>query len=817
MRAAEPEQTSRQSPLHLPTWARHGPGVLALAVGTIAVASYLAASVSSSFVRAHEHVASGALALAGASLLFGVVRRLRDASVDRSLRPALVAFGVCALPMTLAALALNAAPFVGASWSRFVPAVTTVAGILSLALLSFALFRLPKVQLGRSGWIAAGLDLATVLLTGSLGFWLHALSPSLRSTPLSAAPLALVLGTASLSLLALAALVLVFFRRHGTLRCAFLAPVAAGVVLLLAAEVLPTCHALGIGLASDAAPRPVGWILALLAFSIGIHHSATTVAATSCGTGRNTLVAVPFAATGLVGLLLATAVVSRETWIENISVLLPAVFAALVLIVVRQTRIAQENLAMAGEMQAAKELAETANSSRLQFLANISHDLRTPLNGILGCAQILLRDKALTKKQRELVSTSQSCAEHLRTLINDLLDLSKLESGKLELAPVAFDLHAFLEELLGGFRLSAETKNIILETDRQPDLPQWITADRRRLHQILGNLLHNAIKFTNRGAVTLRVTLDAGTLFFAVKDTGCGIMPDKIDDLFKPFHVADQKSIQLEGTGLGLSIAKKLVERMGGDIVVSSTYGRGSVFTASIPLEESAPVVEIQRTIVDYQGHRRRILIVDDTAQNRVVLRSILEPLDFLVMEASSGAEALKQLEFAKPDVLVLDLMMPEMDGFELCRRVRALNLPTAPVCLALSAMAGEDVLDRCKAAGFADWVRKPVNVELLLESLHNHAGIEWVYGLIKPGPKESVSVTPTSRRVAPPPPDILASLTATARRGNVLQFEKQLDQAIETDPALTPFGDAARRYLDELKVRELADWLDTLQQKKAV
>ena len=810
MRDSEAENSQPLRLLRFPGWLSTPPGRIAIVIGTTVVLAKCIAMALPAHIETVAPVFPAATVISSILALVYILRASRSAAAAAELRRPFLCIGSALLVVSFAAAFHLTAEIALPRWDPVAHEFRLVAGLMGIGVLCAAIALLPQKALDRGGWIAAGLDIATVLLTGFLAFWLYSLSPGIRDERLPLLQTGLIVTHTILTLGLLSLLPLVFLRRHESLSHNVISPITAGVILLIATEIVPTCHSLGID-AFPEEPMFFGWTLFALSIAVGFRAVAQKKEEHPGGQRRNTLVALPFAATGLVGLLLVTSIINRDIWIENASILLPSVFLALVLVVVRQTRIAHEKLRMAQEMQSAKEIAETANSSRLQFLANISHDLRTPLNGILGCAQILLRDKDINPKQRELLKTSQSCAEHLRTLINDLLDLSKLESGRLELAPTAFDLHAFLTELIGSFHLAAENKNIILELEPHAAPPRWITCDRRRLHQILGNLIHNAIKFTVRGAVTVKASGATGTLTFAIKDTGCGILPDKLDDLFKPFHVVDEKSIQLEGTGLGLSISKKLAETMGGDITVSSVYGKGSVFTVQLPLIEAAPVVEVQRTIVDYHGHRRRILIVDDKAENRVILRSIIEPLDFLVMEAGGGAEALERLQFAKPDVLILDLMMPEMDGFELCRRVRALNLPTAPVCIALSAMAGEDVYDRCRAAGFADWVRKPLNFEMLLESLHVHAGIEWVYGLIKPGPKNSVPLERETGPLKAPAPETLLVLTDIARRGNIRIFETRLAETVARDPSLAPFQTKAQQYLSEFKIKELADWLESL------
>lgn len=725
-----------------------------------------------------------------------------------------------------------AAAVVGWISSRAVPEAAAPAlrlaslglSMTALGVLLTASVRIPGSEISRRHRVTASLDLATLIIAGLIGFWILSLKPAVLglhgSGPAASASgdgtvlaglllVAVIALFAFLSLLLTSTLLLLPFRSHGPAVARGLRVLATGVVALVAAEIVPYC----IGLAYDgftARPVFIGWTLFALGAGVHARLARTQPDAPAVERPAHVRVAMPHAAIGLLTVLVLTGLTSREVLADNAQLFLFTIFAAFILVVVRQTVIARENYGLALEMQRAKEVAESANSARLQFLANISHDLRTPLNGVLGCAQILLREKTMTSKQRELLKTMQGCAEHLRNLINDLLDLSKLEADRLELAPSPFDLRAFIQALIKTFTLEAENKKIILEFEEAGTLPGWISCDRKRLQQILGNLVHNAIKFTDHGRVKVRVRAGEGTMIFDVIDTGCGILPHKLGELFQPFHVVDERSIKLEGTGLGLSICKKLAKKMGGDIVVHSTVGKGSTFTVTIPLVESEAVIEVQRTVVDYQGRRRRVLIVDDNPANRVVLRTMLEPLDFLIHEAGDARETHEQIRFARPDIILMDLMMPGIDGFVLCQQVAELEILPPPAVIAVSAMAGEDVLDRCRKAGFADLLHKPVHLDQLVEALRAHAGIEWTYGVLQPAPAAPEDAPGTEPIVAPPIDELTAFLDL-ARRGVVRNIETRAELLARTHPEYTPFARRVARYAREFKMKELGEWLASL------
>ncbi|MBE2215159.1 MAG: response regulator [Opitutaceae bacterium] len=824
--------SSRSIPV-LPAWLTSRVGTVALAIALVAaiakVVEFLGwgtAQMVNTFSAAMVVVACGfalnELRLTSRPAVCPVPAR----RFWRLQRIAVLAITVVALATTVATLPV---PVLHA-WVRW---VSLAASLASMALLIWAAAHIPSGELSARERATASLDITTLIIAGLVAFWILALDGALSATQaaVDSAPSdpdvanTLIIGSFGafavitvftfLSLLLLSSLLLMPYRAREAGVASGLRILGAGVLALIAGEIVPYCYALARVERFESTPTCYGWTLLLL--SIGLHARLARGPQAKPQDERTvqSRVSVPYAAIGLIAVLLITAVLPTSNYREYTHLYLFAVFAAFLLVVVRQTVIARENLTMVLEMQRAKEIAESANNARLQFLANISHDLRTPLNGVLGCAQILLREKTMNSKQRELLKTIQGCAEHLRNLINDLLDLSKLEADKLELAPSPFDLKALLAALIKTFALEAETKKIVLELDQAPDLPDWIKCDRKRLHQILGNLVHNAIKFTDHGRVKVRARVNAGALIFEVIDTGCGIMPDKIGELFQPFHVVDERSIKLEGTGLGLSICKKLANKMGGDISVTSRPGKGSTFSVVVPLALATPVVEEQRTVVDYQGRRRRVLIVDDNAANRAVLRAMLEPLDFLIHEAD-GAEATRaQISQAQPDIVLMDLMMPGTDGFTLCAEILEMDVLRLPVLIAVSAMAGEDVLQRCRKAGFADLLNKPVHLDAIVNALRVHAGIEWTYGVLQPPPIAAEDSTPLEQIVAPPAEEVSAFLDL-ARRGVVRNIETRAEQLAHAHPEYSSFARRVARYARDFKLKELGEWLSSLSTSQA-
>ena len=411
-----------------------------------------------------------------------------------------------------------------------------------------------------------------------------------------------------------------------------------------------------------------------------------------------------------------------------------AVFSAILLAAVFWIRLLSRQRQA---LLAARTQAEAANRAKDEFLANMSHELRTPLHAILGYAD-LLREGALSGVARkEALATIGGSGRHLLALINDLLDLSRIRSGHLELSPAPVQLPALLEEIAAMVRVDAQKKGLDFALQAPVDLPTLVLADGKRLRQILLNLLGNAIKFTDAGRVTLEVQAAhlEGTrieLHMSVEDTGIGIAPEDKVRIFAPFEQTEDGQRRESGVGLGLAISQALARLMGGAIEFDTRPGGGSRFrfTVALPVvfEEQVPA-PAQRPVVGYRGPRRCILVADDQEENRQLLRQMLQPFGFDVMLARDGQEAVAAARARRPDLIVMDLRMPGMNGFEAAAAIRTTPGLEAVPLVAASASTAD--LERAQAdpAAFAMCLRKPFQTTDLLDIIERVLGLSWRYG----------------------------------------------------------------------------------------
>ncbi len=392
----------------------------------------------------------------------------------------------------------------------------------------------------------------------------------------------------------------------------------------------------------------------------------------------------------------------------------------------------------------AKEAAESASRAKSAFLASMSHELRTPLNAILGFTQVLERDSSLTQKQQEQIAIINNSGEHLLSLINDILEISKIEAGRLTLNPNSFDIYALIEGIETMLQSKAEAKGLQVLCECDVSVPHYLTGDEGKVRQVLSNLLDNAIKFTSTGGVSLRVRADENArdanleeeffLFFEVSDTGSGIVAEELDKLFAPFVQAETGKKYREGTGLGLAISRKLVELMGGDIAISSRLGEGTTvkfhIRAAAAKETDVQTRQEKRRIVGLEPGQPiyRILVVDDRPESRLLLRHFLEPLGFDVREAENGREAIAVWEEWHPHLIWMDMRMPMMDGYEATKQIKSHLQGQATVIIALTASAFEENRSIILSTGCDDFVRKPCREEVLLQKIAQHLGARFAY-----------------------------------------------------------------------------------------
>ena len=432
------------------------------------------------------------------------------------------------------------------------------------------------------------------------------------------------------------------------------------------------------------------------------------------------------------------------------------------------------------ELQKAKEAAETANVAKSTFLANISHELRTPLNAILGFTQMMARDTSLSPKQQEQVKIINKAGDHLLALINDILEMSKIEAGRTSFNPTSFDLINFLSTLEELFKLKAESKGLQLNFNLAPHLPQYIQTDAGKLRQVLINIIGNAIKFTEKGEVTLQALIkqkeDTNSqlpisnyqLIFEIEDTGFGINPEEIDRIFEPFTQSEAGRKTIQGTGLGLAISRKFVQMMGGDIRINSQPNKGSLFTFDIQVTPAETIdknpTQTQRQIIGLAPNQPeyRILIVDDHPESRLLLVTLLGAIGFQVKQAANGTEAISIWSTWKPHLICMDIRMPVMDGIQATQQIRSRENelfkdgetrgsgdaekvlqrgwePDSPtIIIALTANAFDLDKNLILAAGCDDYISKPLKQDLVLAKIGEYLEIAYIYESDNQQPEET-------------------------------------------------------------------------------
>ena len=461
---------------------------------------------------------------------------------------------------------------------------------------------------------------------------------------------------------------------------------------------------------------------------------------------------------------------------------------------------------------------QQANRAKSVFLANMSHEIRTPMNAILGFSQLMLRDQDLTARQCQYLGTINRSGEHLLALINDILEMSKIEAGRTTLNLSTFDLPVLLKDLEMMFRVRTDEKKLSFSVEMIGDVPQYIVTDINKLRQVFINLLGNAVKFTEQGGIGLRVRADregakGSFLRVEIEDTGPGISPDELDKLFRHFEQTKTGRETGSGTGLGLAISQEFVRLMGGTVTVNSQVGKGSVFAIRLPLKEGdAQAVQAKdkpRHVLKLQPGQAtcRVLIADDTVDNRQLLEQLLAPVGFEIRLAANGVEAIHEFEEWRPHLILMDFRMPVMDGHEAIRRIRAMPGGDKPKIIAVTASAMDENRQELMGIGADDFISKPFRDAELFQKIHAHVGVQYVYAEdpAAAAQEEPADLTPES--LAGWPQDLLHSMREAVITADLDQFLAKIHEVEAHDPRIAL---GLRRLAEGFQYQKLLDLLST-------
>lgn len=472
------------------------------------------------------------------------------------------------------------------------------------------------------------------------------------------------------------------------------------------------------------------------------------------------------------------------------------------------------------KLKEAKETAQAANLAKNTFLANMSHELRTPLNSILGYAQILKQETSIQDRQKHGLNIIEQSGNHLLSLIDDVLDLSKIELGRIDLYETDFELPALINKVYESAVIQAERKGIAFRLEKSGYMPVHVHGDEKRLRQILFNLINNAIKYTDHGKVIFRVECrergnSRAALWFEVRDTGVGIASKHLDIIFDPFQQAGSQARQAmeTGTGLGLIISRNLVELMNGKLYVKSHAGSGSTFRfiITLPIIRNAPDLPatLKRRIIGIKGNPPTILIVDDNPQNLALLTVMLKPLGFHILEAVSGREGLAKAEKYHPDVMIIDLFMPEMNGFECIKHIRNSSWSKNIRIITSSASVFEVDKQKSTEAGSDAFLAKPIKIEILCEQLQALLSLEWIYE----ESDEENSVENTELITLPlvfPSDEEIKIIYELSLEGNIKKLRECITELEQVSkPELEPFVKRMQELLRQYRLNDVSALLE--------
>ncbi len=480
-----------------------------------------------------------------------------------------------------------------------------------------------------------------------------------------------------------------------------------------------------------------------------------------------------------------------------------------------------ERKQMEKELCQARDDAEAATRAKSAFLASMSHELRSPLNGVLGYAQLLQMDNRLVDDQLHDINVIYHSGQHLLNMINEILDLSKIEAGKMELQIEQLLLREMIEQIGGMLATKAADKQIDFSWKVNADVPNIITADPVRLQQILLNLLSNAIKFTDKGGVQCHIGLAEGEdipsgkarIRFTVSDTGRGIAEKDIGKLFTPFEQIEARRGDAKGTGLGLAISRRLVELMNGRLQVNSRVNEGSTFwfelvvQAAVKTEMALPGQESRPIICGVGSPAPRILIVDDVSLNRDLLADVLTPLGFIIEQADGGQDAIEKVPIFQPHLIYMDLRMPQMDGFETTAVLRQLNLTPDPIIIAISASAFTEDKQKSLDAGCDAFLAKPMEVTPLLLQLEKLLGDGWEWQYPEEGDEEEIVAADTQAMILPPA-EIAEAIYTAAIIGDIRAVHEHITKLEQMEAMYHPIAAQLARLAEQYQSQEIMDLL---------